>query len=91
MSILRDHAIPSARRLIGQNFLFTHDNDPEHAARVCKDCLQHLEQSNESKIMHWPPQSPDLNPLERKIRKVCQQEAWNQIVPETIEKLIKRN
>ena len=66
MSILLDHAIPSGRRLIGQNFISTRDNDPEHAARVCKDCLQHLEQSDESKIMHRPPQSPtDLNPIEK--------------------------
>ena len=66
------------RRLIGQNFIFMHDNDPKHAARVCKDYMQHLEQSDESKIMHWPPQTPDLNPtesiwdeLDRKIREVC--------------------
>ena len=49
LSILRDHAIPSARRLIGQNFVFLHNNDPKHAARVCKDYFQHLEQSDESK------------------------------------------
>ena len=84
-----------------------HDNDPKHTARVYKYYLQHLEQSDESKIMHWPPQSADLNPIEkiwdeldRKIREVCpkpQNDLWNklqyacnQIVPETIEKLIKR-
>lgn len=107
LSILRDHVIPSGRRLIGQNFIFMHNNDPKHTARVCKDYLQHLEQSDELKIIHWPPQSPDLNPIEKiwdesdwKIREVCPksqndlwnklQNAWNQIVPETIEKLIKR-
>ena len=66
------------RRLIGQNFIFMNDNDPKHAARVCKDYTQHLEQNDESKIMHWPPQTPDLNStesiwdeLDRKVREVC--------------------
>ena len=66
-----------------------HDNDPKHTARVCKNYLQHLEQSDESKIMHWPPQSPDLNQIEmiwdelnRKIREVCpksQNDLWNKL------------
>ena len=55
-----------------------HDNDPKHTARVCKYYLLHLEHSSGSKIMHWPPQSPDLYPIEkiwdeldRKIREMC--------------------
>ena len=44
--------ISSGRRLIGQNFIFMHDNDPKHTTRVYKDHLQHLEQNDESEIMH---------------------------------------
>ena len=100
LSILRDRVI-SGRRLIGQNFIFVRDNDPKHTTRVCKDHLQRLEQSDESKITHWPPRALDLNPIEKiwdeLDRKKSQNDSWNklqnarnQTVPETIEKLIKR-
>ena len=57
--------------------------------------------------MEWPPQSPDLNPIEllweeldRRMRDLkstslpglwdCLNEAWNNIPPETFQKLIER-
>ena len=63
---------PSARRLHGENFIFQHDNDPKHTSHVVKNYLRN--QSIE--VLSWPPQSPDLNPIEnlwgeinRKLRK----------------------
>ena len=55
-SILQRHAIPSGLRLVGPSFIFQQDSDPKHTSGLCKGYL--LCQ------MTWPPQSPDLNPIE---------------------------
>ena len=39
---------------------FQHDNDPKHTAKVVKE---HLSQQ-EYKVLEWPANSPDLNPIE---------------------------
>ena len=53
LGTLQDHNI-SKQRLI-----FMHDNDPKHTAKTVKEWLtnQHI------KVMAWPAQSPDLNPI----------------------------
>lgn len=86
LNILIEHAVPSGSRLIGSNFIFMQDNDPKHTAKLCKNYLETLERENALKIMHWPPQSPDLNPIEklwdeldRKVREKCptsQKDLW---------------
>ena len=62
-SILQRYTIQSAVRLVGLSFVFQQDNDPKHTSRRCKDYL-----TKESDwVLHqmtWPPQSPDLNPIE---------------------------
>lgn len=63
-SILQRHAIPSGTRLIGPKFVFQQDNDPKHTSRLCKNYLANKENANVLQIMQWPPQSPDLNPIE---------------------------
>ena len=40
-----------------------HDNAPSHAAKATKSVLKSLGFVNES-LMIWPPNSPDLNPIE---------------------------
>ncbi|CAK9827487.1 Transposable element Tc1 transposase [Anthophora retusa] len=65
LKILQDHAVPSGTKLIGENFIFMQDNDPKHSAKICQNYLKHLEDINKLKIMQWPPQSPDLNPIEK--------------------------
>jgi transposase len=40
--------------------VFQHDNDPKHTSNLVKDYLK----EQDYKIMEWPPQSPDLNPIE---------------------------
>lgn len=42
-----------------------HDNDPKHTAVVCKNYLKSQAEDNILEIMTWPPQSPDLNPIEK--------------------------
>ncbi|XP_058790002.1 uncharacterized protein LOC131663549 [Phymastichus coffea] len=62
--ILQYHAVKSGLRLVGQPFEFQHDNDPKHTSTICKNYLSNLEKQKKLKVMQWPPQSPDLNPIE---------------------------
>ncbi|KAL6477366.1 hypothetical protein MHYP_G00132010 [Metynnis hypsauchen] len=40
------------------------DNDPKHTSRLCKGYLTKKESDGVPRQMTWPPQSPDLNPIE---------------------------
>ena len=49
--------------LEGLSFVFQQDNDPKHTSRLCKGYLT----KESDGVLHqitWPPQSPDLNPIE---------------------------
>ena len=57
-------AIPSGVHLVGSSFIFQQDNDPKHTSRQCKGYLTKKESDGVLRQMTWPPQSPDLNPIE---------------------------
>ncbi len=38
--------------------------DPKHTSKLCKSYLERKQSAGIMYVMEWPPQSPDLNPIE---------------------------
>ena len=61
VDILKQHLKTSVRKLkLGCNWVFQMDNDPKHISKVVATWLK----DNKVKVLEWPSQSPDHNPIE---------------------------
>ena len=64
LKILKEHVLVCGTELIGKRFVFQQDNDPKHTAKVVNQYLNEKQEEGLLKVMTWPPQSPDCNPIE---------------------------
>ena len=64
-SILVHHAVPGGLKLIGKKFVFQEDNAPVHTAKANRKYLESKAALGVLRTMCWPPQSPELNPIEQ--------------------------
>ena len=60
LNVLSNAMLPSAWSFRGLDFTFQHDNAPCHKAAAVTEWLAEQNVS----VLNWPPQSPDLNPIE---------------------------
>ena len=85
LHVLENVMLPSVRAKFSENFIYQQDNAPCHAANDVKTFFDHEEVS----VLEWPPQSPDLSPIEHlwgyvdkclnKTHPTNQQELWDAI------------
>ena len=58
--LVKDHVLPELRNSTKQPSIFMQDNAPCHKAMVVVNFLK----AENVIVMDWPPQSPDLSPIE---------------------------
>jgi hypothetical protein len=60
LEVIRDHVTNEGIKLCGPDFIMQQDNAAIHKARIITAEFARMNRD----VMEWPPQSPDLNPIE---------------------------
>lgn len=73
--LLSEHLLPAIRQISGEYFIFQQDSAPAHRARETVQFLQNSTPEFVTPLL-WPPNSPDLNPVDYKIWGVLQERVY---------------
>jgi transposase len=73
VDILQNHLLPSMEEsgITPEDLIFQQDNKPKHTSRTAREWME----NQGITLLDWPPQSPDLNPIEH---------AWGHIKRELV-------
>jgi len=74
--LLREHLLPAIRETAGEFFVFQQDNAPAHRAHATVEMLR-AETPDFISPYLWPPNSPDLNPVDFKIWGVLDERVYS--------------
>ena len=80
LNTLGDYGLDSSK------IVFQQDNDPKHTSGMASKWLEH----HGIEVLEWPPQSPDLNPMEHLWHYLKQQLAAYEVPPASIDELWRR-
>jgi len=82
--MLTQHLLPAMRHVSGNMFIFQQNSAPAHRAREMIELLSRASPDFIGPEM-WPPNSPDLNPVDYSIWSVMEERVYQQHTQNTDE------